>query len=64
MNAHGLFLYKRHLSTHIRFRGNRIFLHKNFRGNRIFLHKKNQGNRIFFIYLSHFQIFFRIFALK
>lgn len=25
MNAHGLFLYKRHLSTHIRFRGNRIF---------------------------------------
>lgn len=58
MNAHGLFLYKRYLSTHIKFRGNRTFRHKNFRGNRIFRPKKNQENRIFFIYLSHFQIFF------
>lgn len=25
MNAHGLFLYKKRLSTHIKFRGNWIF---------------------------------------
>lgn len=47
MNVHGLFLYKRYLSTHIKFWGNRIFRPKNFR-----------GNRIFFIYLSHFQTFY------
>ena len=64
MNVHGLFLYKKRLSTHIKLRGNRIFRLKNFRGNRIFRHKKFRGNRIFFIYLSHFQIFFRIFAQK
>ena len=40
------FCTKKRLSTHIKFRGNRIFRLKNFR-----------GNRIFFIYLSHFQIF-------
>ena len=57
MNVHGLFLYKRHLSTHIKFRGNRIFRLKNFRGNRIFRPKNFGENRIFFIYLSHFQIF-------
>lgn len=58
MNVHGLFLYKKRLSTHIKLRGNRIFRLKNFRGNRIFYPKNFRGNRIFFIYLSHFQIFF------
>ena len=52
MNVHGLFLYKRYLSTNIKFWGNRIFRHKNFR-----------GNRIFFIYLSHFQLI-KYIALK
>ena len=34
MNAHGLFLYKKRLSTHIKFRGNRTFLLKKKSGER------------------------------
>lgn len=60
MNAHGLFLYKRYLSTHIKFRGNRIFFHKNFQGNRIFLHKKIEGIG----YSSFISLIFRYFFVS
>ena len=43
MNAHGLFLYKKRLSTHIKLRGNRTFLLLKNRGNGIFLLKKIPG---------------------
>ena len=36
MNAHGLFLYKKRLSTHIKFRGNRTFLLKKIGGTEYF----------------------------
>ena len=74
MNVHGLFLYKKRLSTHIKLRGNRTFLLKKNRGNRTFLLKKNRGNGIFLqkkireLNFSHisisFSVIFRIFAAK
>ena len=61
MNVHGLFLYKKRLSTHIKLRGNRIFRLKNFRGNRIFRHKKFRGNRISSIFKTILTRIYRYF---
>ena len=61
MNAHGLFLYKKRLSTHIKFRGNRIFRLKNFRGNRIFHPKNFRGNRISSIFKTILTRIYRYF---
>ena len=58
MNAHGLFLYKKRLSTHIKFRGNRTFLLKKNRGNGIFLLKKNPGIELF----SYIHLIFSYFS--
>ena len=72
MNVHGLFWYKKRLSTHIKLRGNRTFLlkknrgngifrHKNFRGNGIFRHKNFQGNRISSIFKTILTRIYRYF---
>lgn len=63
MNAHGLFLYKKRLSIHIKFRGNRTFLLKKNRGNGIFLLKKIRELNFSHISIS-FSVIFRIFAAK
>ena len=58
MNVHGLFLYKKRLSTHIKFRGNRTFLLKKKRGNGIFLLKKIPGIELF----SYIHLIFSYFS--
>lgn len=58
MNAHGLFLYKKRLSIHIKFRGNRTFLLKKNRGNGIFLLKKIPGIELF----SYIHLIFSYFS--
>ena len=58
MNAHGLFLYKKRLSIHIKFRGNRTFLLKKNRGNGIFLLKKFPGIELF----SYIHLIFSYFS--
>ena len=63
MNVHGLFLYKKRLSTHIKLRGNRTFLLKKNRGNGIFLQKKIRELNFSHISIS-FSVIFRIFAAK
>ena len=58
MNVHGLFLYKKRLSTHIKLRGNRTFLLKKNRGNGIFLLKKFLGIELF----SYIHLIFSYFS--
>ena len=58
MNVHGLFLYKKRLSTHIKLRGNRTFLLKKNRGNGIFLLKKFPGIELF----SYIHLIFSYFS--
>lgn len=50
MNAHGLFLYKKRLSTHIKLRGNRTFLLKKIGGTEYFC-LKNFRELNFFSYI-------------
>ena len=63
MNAHGLFLYKKRLSTHIKFRGNRTFLLKKIGGTEYFCLKKFRELNFSHISIS-FSVIFRIFAAK
>lgn len=61
MNVHGLFLYKKRLSIHIKLRGNRTFLLKKNRGNGIFRHKNFRGNRISSIFKTILTRIYRYF---
>ena len=61
MNVHGLFWYKKRLSTHIKLRGNRTFLLKKNRGNGIFRHKNFRGNRISSIFKTILTRIYRYF---
>lgn len=58
MNVHGLFLYKKRLSTHIKLRGNRTFLLKKKSGERNISAKKNPGIELF----SYIHLIFSYFS--